>query len=70
MQKIEKMTWIELQSLVGKKWTPGSNIPFDPSAVQLGKELGAKVVITGADFDNLQKIVSGESQFNGTVVSP
>ncbi len=69
-KKIEKMTWIELQNLIGRKWVPGNNVPFDPSAVQLGKELGAKVIITGADFDNLQKIVSGESQFNGTVVAP
>lgn len=68
-KKIEKMTWVELQDLIGRKWIPGSNVPFDPSAVQLGKELGARVIITGADFDNLQKIVSGESQFNGTVVS-
>ncbi len=69
-KKIDTMTWEELQHLVGTRWTPGSNVPFDPSAVKLGRELGAKVVITGADFDNLQKIVSGEKQFDGTVVSP
>ncbi len=68
--RIEKTTWDFYESLVGTKWTPGLNTPFDPVAAQLAKKLGVTVIITrGDDFRNLQKILDGEG-FKGTVIRP
>jgi len=67
---IEKLTWDELEKLVGNKWTPGYNAPFDPIATILAKKLGLTLIVTnGKDFENLGKIIEGES-FKGTVVMP
>jgi uridylate kinase len=67
---IKKLTWDECEDLVGTKWQPGMNTPFDPIAVQLAKKLHlTAIVANGNDFDNLQKIVDGE-EFKGTVIVP
>lgn len=36
---IKKITWEEMERLVGSKWKPGLNTPFDPIATQLAKKL-------------------------------
>ena len=67
----KKLTWKELESIVGKRWTPGLNAPFDPVAAQLAKKLGLTVVVAnGDDFENLEKIVEGDSHMKGTVIAP
>lgn len=67
---IKKMTWSEVEKIVGDKWTPGLNAPFDPIATQLAKSLGLTVVVTnGKDFDNLEKIIIGQ-KYKGTVITP
>ncbi len=67
---IKKMTWPQLQELIGTKWVPGSNAPFDPMAVQLANQIGITAIITnGKDFSNLEKIIEGDA-FKGTVVTP
>lgn len=67
---IIKTTWDSLEKLVGSKWTPGLNAPFDPIATQLAKQLGLTVVVTnGSNFDNLKKIIEGEP-FKGTTIAP
>ncbi len=67
---IKKITWEELENIVGDKWTPGLNVPFDPIATQLAKKLNLTVIITnGRDFNNLQNIFEGK-KFKGTVVTP
>lgn len=67
---IKKMTWEELEKLVGNKWVPGMNAPFDPVATQLAKSLRLTVVVTnGSDFDNLGKILEG-GQYKGTIIYP
>ncbi len=64
----KKMSWVEFRKLVGDEWTPGMNAPFDPIAAKKAQELGIKVVImTGQDFDNIEKYFKGED-FVGTVV--
>lgn len=69
-QPIKKMTWEEMEELVGGKWNPGMNIPFDPIATKLAKKLGLTVIVTnGKDFKNLDRIVEGDS-FKGTVIMP
>lgn len=67
---IHKMTWTELESMVGTEWSPGMNAPFDPVAVKLAKELGLTVVVaSGENFDNLHKILDEDNSFVGTVIS-
>ena len=67
---IEKITWEEMEKIVGNKWIPGLSAPFDPIATQLAKELKLTVIVThGKDFRNLQRLMDGES-FKGTVISP
>lgn len=67
---IKKITWEKMQELIGTKWVPGFKAPFDPSAVKLAKELRVTAIVTnGHDFQNLEKIVGGDS-FRGTVITP
>lgn len=66
---LKKITWKAMKELVGDKWTPGHNSPFDPIATKLASKLGLTVVITnGKDMDNIRKIINKES-FKGTVIS-
>lgn len=65
------MTWDQLEKIIGTKWSPGLNAPFDPIAAQLAKKLGfTAIVANGEDFQNLEKIVNGEDGFKGTRVHP
>lgn len=67
---IKKMTWEECEDIVGSKWEPGMNIPFDPIATKLAKKLSLTVVVAnGKDIDNLKNIVEGDD-FKGTVIVP
>ncbi|MCL4363976.1 UMP kinase [Patescibacteria group bacterium] len=67
---IKKITWEEMIKITGSKWSPGFNAPFDPVATPLAQKLGLTVIVTnGHDFDNLERIIEGES-FTGTVVTP
>lgn len=65
---IHKVSWEEFEKLVGNKWNPGSNLPFDPIATKLAKELGISVFVVGKDLGNLEKVLDGQ-EFLGTVIS-
>lgn len=67
-KKIEKILWKDFRKIVGNRWDPGLNMPFDPIASKLAQEIGLKVIITeGKNLKNLEKIFKGE-KFQGTVV--
>ncbi len=67
---IKKLTWIEMEDLVGHKWIPGLNAPFDPIAAQLAKKNDLTVIVTnGNDFKNFENILEFDS-FKGTVITP
>lgn len=67
---IEKTNWEYFRSLVGDKWKPGMNVPFDPIASQLAEKIDLTlIVLKGDNFDNLEKVFTGED-FQGTVVAP
>lgn len=66
---LKKITWVEMKELVGDKWLPGHNSPFDPIATKLATSLKLTVVIAnGNDMENIQKIINGK-EFKGTVIS-
>ncbi len=69
-QKIGRCTWGEFQRIVGTKWVPGGNFPFDPRASKLAKRLRLRVIIAkGSDITNLDKMLSGK-RFVGTQIGP
>ncbi|MEN9327488.1 MAG: hypothetical protein RI947_296 [Candidatus Parcubacteria bacterium] len=69
-QPIKRLTWEEMELLVGTKWIPGMNAPFDPIAAQLAKSMGLTVIVAnGNDFKNMDKIIECDA-FKGTVIMP
>ncbi|MCX6814123.1 MAG: UMP kinase [Candidatus Aenigmarchaeota archaeon] len=66
---IEKISWKDFRKLVGNKWDPGLNSPFDPVASGKAQKLGIKVVImNGRNLKNLENFLNGK-KFSGTVIS-
>lgn len=67
-EPIERLSWDELQRLVGSEWIPGRNVPFDPVATKAAAELGAPLIAAaGRDLENLRAILTG-TPFKGTLV--
>jgi uridylate kinase len=65
---IKQITWDKFREIVGDKWDPGMNMPFDPIASKKAQELGLKVIIIkGDNFENLDNYFSGKP-FVGTTI--
>lgn len=65
---IRKINWENFRKLVGDKWTPGLNMPFDPIASKKAQELELKVIILkGNNFENLEHYFAGRD-FVGTTI--
>lgn len=64
---IDTISWHDFRKLVGDEWKPGMNTPFDPVAAKKAEELGAKVVVMGSDFKNVENYLDGK-EFVGTVI--
>lgn len=68
-KKIEKTSWKEFRKIVGNKWIPGSNTPFDPIASRLAQRYGLEVtVMNGKNLKNLAGAMDGK-KFKGTIIS-
>ncbi len=68
-QKIKKINWADFRSIVGNRWDPGLNLPFDPIAARNAQEQDLRVIIAdGKNLDNLEKILQGETKFQGTLI--
>jgi uridylate kinase len=69
-QKIENINWQEFRKIVGTKWVPGANLPFDPIASREAQKNKLKVaVINGKNLIELEKLISGEGKIVGTIIS-
>lgn len=66
-KKIEKINWSAFRKIVGNKWRPGLNMPFDPVASQLAQKAKIQVVIMGKDLKNFQSFLNNR-KFNGTSI--
>jgi uridylate kinase len=67
-QAITETNWDNIKKIVGDKWSPGMNTPFDPVATQLASQINLQVVVAnGNNFDNLRELFSG-GDFVGTVI--
>jgi uridylate kinase len=68
-KKIETISWQDFRKIVGNKWDPGKNAPFDPTAARLAESLKLKVVIAnGKNLPNLKNILENK-KFIGTIIS-
>jgi hypothetical protein len=66
---IKEASWSEFRELVGDKWIPGMNAPFDPIAAKNSQELElTTVIVNGKNLDNLQNYMDGK-EFVGTVIT-
>jgi len=67
---METIGWDDFRSLVGERWTPGRNVPFDPVATARAAEIGLAVIVAaGKDLPNLEAILEGRV-FRGTRIGP
>ncbi len=67
-KKLENISWDELRKIVGDKWEPGANVPFDPIAAKTAQKLKLKVLFAkGTDLEQVEKALSGK-KYNGTVI--
>lgn len=61
--------WKEYRAMVGNRWDPGMNVPFDPVAARLAHHSGiTAVLLDGKNIRNLSALLSQKS-FLGTVIS-
>lgn len=65
---LKEIRWKGFRKLVGNKWDPGLNTPFDPVASREAEKNGIRVVIMGKSLKNLEDFLSGKD-FEGTVIS-
>lgn len=67
---LEKISWDYFKTLVGEKWSPGMNTPFDPIATKLAADMGLKVIIlNGKNITNLEKAIDNVT-FTGSMIAP
>lgn len=65
---IKSVYWKDFRKIVGSKWKPRMNKPFDPIASREAEKLGLKVVIlNGKNLKNLENCLDGK-EFVGTVI--
>lgn len=66
---LSKMLWKDFVKLVGSKWSPGLNSPFDPIASKYAQKHNLKVIVAnGKDLNNLQNIID-QKKFIGTIIA-
>ncbi len=67
-KKIKEISWVDYRNMVGDKWDPGMNVPFDPIASKVANESNMEVAImNGKKLDNLENYLNGK-EFRGTVI--
>lgn len=65
---IKEISWEKFREIVGDKWDPGLNAPFDPIAAKESQKLGLEVsIMNGKDIENIRNYLNNE-QFIGTVI--
>lgn len=65
---IKEIKWKNFRRIVGNRWDPGMNMPFDPVASKLAEKNNLEVIIAeGKNLKNLKDILE-EKKFIGTVI--
>jgi len=67
-RKIENISWKNFRKIVGDKWDPGLNAPFDPVASKESEKLGLEVAImNGKNLENIENYLNAR-KFIGTII--
>jgi uridylate kinase len=67
-KKFENISWKDFREIVGNKWDPGLNAPFDPIASKLAQELELEVaVLNGKNLENIENFMDNEN-YIGTII--
>jgi uridylate kinase len=67
-QRISRIDWKSFRKIVGTRWSPGANAPFDPVASRLAAHSKMTVVVMkGHDLRGLDSFLNGK-KFRGTVI--
>ena len=54
---LNKISWQDYRNIVGDKWHPGLNVPFDPVASKVAQKSNIKVyILKGTNLRNLEKL--------------
>lgn len=64
---IKNITWKKFRKIVGDKWDPGLNAPFDPIASKIADESKVTTFVIGEDLKNFQDVLNGK-KFIGTKI--
>lgn len=65
---LKTVSWKAFRKIVGNRWNPGANLPFDPVAAKLGERLGLTVkMVRGRSYKDLEASIAGKS-FKGTLI--
>lgn len=65
---LPKLTWSEMKKIVGDKWNPGANLPFDPKAAKTAAKLKLKVsFVKGTNLNDFENVLNGEGSV-GTII--
>jgi len=68
-KKIEKISWADFRKIVGNKWVPGANAPFDPIASrEAQKNKFTVVVMNGKNLAEVGKVLKREEKIVGTII--
>lgn len=64
-----EVNWDAFRKIVGDKWTPGDNLPFDPIASKEAQKSNLKVVVMdGKNLNNFKNFLENK-EFEGTIIS-
>jgi len=67
-KKLFEVSWKEYRKIVGSRWSPRLNSPFDPIASKEAQKLKLKVaILKGTDLKNVENYILGKD-FDGTVI--
>lgn len=67
-KRLEEVSWTELRKLVGDKWIPGANVPFDPIAAKLAQQQKMTVqFVKGTDMEQVKNMLNGKP-VKGTII--
>jgi uridylate kinase len=65
---LDRIGWKAFRRMVGNRWDPGANVPFDPVAAKLAERLGLEVkMVAGRDLEAVGDALDGKP-FRGTVI--
>lgn len=64
---IKDISWKKFRKIVGEKWKPGLNMPFDPIASKEAEKSCLEVDVIGKSISNLKKLLDKRS-FKGTSI--